>query len=613
MRMVKWDKIPKVKKPWLEFWPQETPRQMEYENIPLDEILRRNKQKYPNQDAIYFMDYRITMAELDMVVDKFASGLAKIGIKQGDVVLIDTPNIPQFVIAFYAIMRLGAVANPIIPLNRYAEIVHQVNDSKGKVLIILDYLYEEYLHGKDLARMPTLEKIILTGLGEYVSTFKRVLGTLFGKIPRMKKWPTAVGNIDFLKFQDILNSEISLPEVNIDPMNDTAVLIYTGGTTGAPKGVETTHFNLMANCQQGYKFVTTQLPKTLDTIGKGGMIIVLPLAHSFALSLGMNLGMWCGYTLILFPQPPVPLSDMLKIIVKENATFAPGVPTLWNKINQDPKSESYREDLLNTDFIACLSGAAPLPLEVKLKFEELTGAKLIEGYGMSEASPLLTGNPFTRSVENTVGLPVPDTYLKIVDLIEGKDILEQCPFSEEELDAMEQEDQSKYIGEICGSGPQIMKGYLNRPEASEYALRTDEDGITWYYTADIGYIDPEGYLRIKDRKRDMIKYKGHSVFPREIEDLMYQYDPINEVGVYGLKDANPEIGESINAVVSLKPEYKDKVDENDVKAWVKENIAPYKYPRNIKIMDELPKSLIGKVLRRVLREEGQKEESNKKL
>ncbi|MHA1338954.1 MAG: AMP-binding protein [Promethearchaeota archaeon] len=603
---MKWEKIPNIPQPWMKYWPKETPRQIDYELIPVDELLRRNREKYPEQNATYFMGARITMREMDELVDKFATGLSKLGIKRGDVVLIDLPNCPQFVIAFYAIARIGAISNPIIPLNRYAEIVHQVNDSKGKVLIILDSLYEEHLHGKDLGKMPTLEKIILTGLGEYMPKMVRIMGTALKKIPRMKKWPTQIDQVKFYKFQEIFEEKIDIPRVDINPLEDIAVLIYTGGTTGSPKGVMTTHFNLIANCQQGFEFVTTQLPQTKKTIGKGAIIVVLPLAHSFALSLGMNLGLYCGYELVLFPRPPEPISDILKLIVQENATFAPGVPTLWNKVNQDPKSKKYKEKLKDSDFVACLSGAAPLPLEVKLKFEELTGAKLIEGYGMSEASPLLTGNPFNRSVENTVGLPVSDTYIKIMDVETGEQMLEQCPYSEEEIDNLEPEEQMKYIGEICASGPQIMKGYFNRPEETEYALRKDKDGITWYYTADIGYIDREGYLRIKDRKRDMIKYKGHSVFPREIEDLMYQFEPINEVGVFGLKDPDPEIGESINAVVSLKPEYKGKVTEQDILDWVKKNISPYKYPRTIKIVDELPKSLVGKVLRRVLRDEEEK-------
>ncbi|MHA1821141.1 MAG: AMP-binding protein [Promethearchaeota archaeon] len=605
--MVKWENRPKIDEPWLKYWPEDTPREIDYDEITIDNIIRTNAKLYPDQKGFYFMGKTATFKELDEMIDRFASGLSKIGVKKGDVILIDIPNSPQFVITYYAILRIGAIANPIIPLNRYAEIVHQVNDSKGKILIILDSLYEEYLHGKDLSKMPTLEKIVLTGLGEYMPSMLRVLGTLLGKIPRMKKWPEKVGDIEFLKFQDLVNSEIDLPDVKIDVMNDTAVLIYTGGTTGAPKGVMLTHFNVVANCIQGFTWVTTQIPELKDTIGKGGMVAVLPLAHSFAMTIAMNLGYYCGYELILFPRPPDDLTEILKVIIKENATFMPGVPTLFNKMNLNPKTPKYKEKMKNSGFYACLSAAAPLPLEVKLKFEELTGSRVVEGYGMSEASPMLTANPFNRSRENTVGFPVPDTFLKIMDAEKGEKYLGSCPHSGKYCaEKCGSDGEEKYIGEICGSGPQIMKGYLNKPEANARVLRKDEDGVIWYYTSDIGCIDAEGYLHIKDRKRDMIKYKGHSVFPREVEDLMYQYEPINEVAVYGLKDPDPEIGEQIYATVTLKPEYEGKITVDDIKKWVKENIAPYKYPRKIKIIKEMPKSLVGKVLRRVLRDEEEK-------
>lgn len=613
--MVKWQPQPeKIEQPWLEYWPEETPRHLDYEEIPLDEILRRNAREFPDHNAIYFEGFRMTHAELDHAVDTFATGLNRLGIREGDVVLVDMPNIPQYVITFYGILRAGAVPNPIIPLNRYAEIVHQANDSGAKALVILDYLYEEMLHGKDLSRMETLEHVIMTGLGEYLPGLKRVLGGLLGKIPKMKHWPARVGSLPFATFQDVLASgdPVRLPERHVNPREDPACLIYTGGTTGTPKGVVSTHFNLVANCIQGNNWVFTQVPTLQDTRGKGGMVVVLPLAHSFAMSIAMNMGLYFGYELILFPRPPEKISDILKVVAKENATFCPGVPTLWNRINQDPASEKYKGKM--PGFVACLSGAAPLPLEVRMEFEQLTGARIVEGYGMSETSPLLTANPFSRPKVNTVGFPIQDTAIKIVDVETGKRILPVCPHTEPYCTEHCGADEAQYIGEICGCGPQVMKGYLNKPEATARALRTDAEGVTWYYTADIGCIDCEGYLHIKDRKRDMIKYRGHSVFPREVEDLMYQYAPIDEVGVYGMPSPDPEVGETIKAAVSLKPEFRGKVTVADVTAWVKENIAPYKYPREIQIVEDLPKSLIGKVLRRELRDAdgsaGQEDESD---
>jgi len=582
---------------WMQNWPEETPRHIEYDDISLGQMLRNTAETYPESDAIYFEGFRMKYKELDGFVDQFATALSNMGIKKGDVVLINLPNTPQFVIAYFAIVRIGAIANPIIPLNRFTEIVHQANDSKGKMMIILDVLYEEHLHGKDLSKIPTLKDIILTGVAEYLPKIKAKLGTALGKVPRMKKWPTKVGDVNFHKFQDVLQNglPIDLPDVKIDPKEDVSTLIYTGGTTGLPKGCMMSHSNFVVNAQQGNTWAQTQMPELQDVMGKGGMFVVLPLAHEFALSVAMNIGISSGYKLILFIQPPAKLSTFLKVIKKEGATFGPGVPTLWQKVTLDKDCAKFKDQF--KDLVACLSGAAPLPLEVKQGFEALTGSLIIEGFGMSETSPILTSTPFHKYKENTVGFPISDTLIKIVDSDDGTKILPQCPNENcENCGANE----AQYIGEICGNGPQVFLGYLNRPEATEYALRKDSKGRTWYYTADIGCIDKDGYLHIKDRKRDMIKYKGHSVFPREVEDLLYQLEYVNEVGVVGVPD--PDVGENIKAYISLKPEYYGKVTEEDILAWAKENISAYKYPRIIEIIEDLPKSVVGKILRRELRE-----------
>ncbi|MHA1195058.1 MAG: AMP-binding protein [Promethearchaeota archaeon] len=583
---------------WMKNWPKETPRHVDYEEMSLGEMVKRSANLYPDSQAIYFEGFRMTYKELDVMVDRFATALSRMGIKKGDVVLIDLPNVPQFVISYYGIVRIGAIANPIIPLNRFTEIVHQTNDSKGKVLIILDILYKEHLAGKDLSKIPTLEHIILTGIDEYLSKFKAFLGKALGKVPRMKNWPEQVGKIKVWAFQEFLKSglPIEVPNVDIDPKKDISTLIYTGGTTGTPKGCMMSHYNFVVNCQQGFVWAETQLPEVRETKGKGGMFVILPLAHEFALSIAMNFGVFNGYKLILFPQPPKKLQKFLKVLMKEGATFGPGVPTLWQKINLDPKSKKYKGKLKS--LIACLSGAAPLPLEVKQTFEELTSCTIVEGFGMSETSPLFCCTPFKKELykANTVGFPVSDTLLKIVDPETGTKILPQCP--NDNCDNCGAEE-SKYIGEICACGPQVFLGYLNRPKETEYALRKDSKGRTWYYTTDIGCIDKDGYLHIKDRKRDMIKYKGHSVFPREVEDLMYQHEAIREVGVIGVPD--PEVGENIKAYVSLKPEYEGKITEKDLLEWCKQNISAYKYPRMIEIIPDLPKSVVGKILRRELR------------
>lgn len=578
-------------------WPKEVPRHVDYEEIPLGELLSRTATNYPDSQAIYFEGFRMTYIELDMLVDQFATALAKLGVKKGDVVCIDLPNIPQYVIAHWAAIRIGAISNPILPVNRFVEIVHQVNDSKAKLMIILDYLYEEHLHGKDLSKMPTLEKMILTGLTEYLPSIKAKLGSVLRMVPMMKVWPERVGNVMFYKYQEVLQNglPINVPKVEFDLKKDPAILIYTGGTTGVPKGVMTSHYNMVVNAQQTDIWATRQLPEMGDVKGEGGMLLVVPLAHSYG-NIGMTVSVLEGWKMILLPRPPEKLSKILKAIMKEKATYLPGVPTLYMKINQDPKSIKYKGKL--DSLIACISSASALPLEVKQTFEEITSALIIEGYGMSECSPVLSLNPFKNFRINSVGLPLPDTLIKIVDIDDGKTILPQCPNESCENCGP---DEFKYIGEICGTGPQVMLGYFGRKEDTEYALRKDSKGTTWYYTADIGCIDKDGYLRIKDRKRDMIKYKGHGVFPREVEDLIYMHDAVNEVGVIGVPD--PEAGQTIKAFISLKPEYQGKISEEDLMKWCKDNISPFKYPRLIEIVPELPKSVIGKILRRELRKE----------
>jgi long-chain acyl-CoA synthetase len=541
----------------------------------------------------------MTYLELDTFVDQFATGLSQLGIGKGDVVCIDLPNVPQNVIAHWAVVRIGAVSNPILPVNRFVEIVHQVNDSKANTLVILDYLYEEYLLGKDLSKMPTLKNIILTGTPEYLPKLKAKLGVALGKVPVMKVWPEKEGNVIFHKFQDILQNgiPINVPKVEYDLKKDISVLIYTGGTTGVPKGVMTSHYSMVVNAQQTDIWASSQLAQIKELKGKGGMLLVVPLAHSFG-NIGMTVSVLEGWKMVLLPRPPEKISKILKIIKDENVTYMPGVPTLYIKINQDPASIKYKGKL--SSLIACISAASALPEEVKNEFEEITGAAIVEGYGMSECSPVVSLNPFIKDLQkvNTVGFPLSDTLVKIVDVEQGQNLLLQCPNKNCEKCG---QDEFQYIGEICVAGPQVMLGYLGRKEDTEHALRKDSQGNTWYVTSDIGYIDSDGYLQIKDRKRNMIKRKGHAVFPREVEDLIYTHEAVNEVGVIGVPDK--ESGEEIKAYISLKPEYQDQITEADLIEWCQANISPYKYPRMVEIVPELPKSVVGKILRRELRKE----------
>jgi long-chain acyl-CoA synthetase len=588
--------------PWFDYWPEGVPKNIDYDIISLGQMFENTVKEFSGSTAITFEGWSCTYGELKELVDKFAMGLAQLGVRKGDKIAIDVPNCPQFIIAYYAAVKLGAVVNPIIPLHKFVEIAYQVNDSESKVLIIMDALYEQYLEGKDLSKMETLEHVILTGLGEYLSSIKAFLGKLLGKIPYMKEklWPEKVGNIDFHKFQGILENgtPADVPKVQINPKEDTGTLIYTGGTTGVPKGVKLSHFNLVGNAQQGAEWIYNQVPKTKELQGKGGSGCVIPFGHVFGLSTAMNLGVFAGYKLILFPSPPEKRSAILKKLSKEDAVYMPAVPTLYNQINQDPDSSKYKGKF--DSLAACLSGGSALPPEVKRKFEALTDALIIEGYGASETSPIVTGGPFHRYKMGSPGLPISDTLIKIVDIDDGTKRLPICRHAN--CDEADPEECEKYIGELCVCGPQVMLGYYNKPKATERALRKDDKGRIWYYTSDISCIDAEGYLHIKDRKRDMIKYKGHGVFPAEVENLIYQNPAVNEVGVVGAPHPSG-VGETIKAYISIKPDYQDKITEEEMMEWCKDNISPYKYPRQIQFIEELPKTLVGKIKRRELKEE----------
>jgi len=601
--MAKYEYRPKIETPWLDspHFPKKAKRHLEYEEIPLDSLVTRRAKELPDSVGMSFMGKTWTYVEMDRLIDEFAAGLLKLGAKKGTGCLIDLPNCPQFVIAYYGAMRAGLITSPVIPLHKAAEIIFQANDSKATIGIFMDKIYQGYLYGKGIEeKIPSMKAVILTGLGDMMPGLTKIMGKLLGKIPHWKKWAKTDGNVPLVKFDDVYVKDTSaLKDVKVNPREDTCTLIYTGGTTGSPKGVELTHYNLIANCTQLVDWCMCQIPG-VPPPGKGVFDVYLPLAHSFGLTLAMNAALTMGYAATLHAKPPDDGELYLKNAMKGKTTFLPAVPSMWNKMGNNPNAKNYKGKLPN--MICGMSGAAPLPKEVKDLFEDTTGAYIIEGWGMSEASPLVTANPYYESRVWTVGFPMADTWIKITDAETGEKILPQCPhespYCEEKCGSDEAE---KYIGEIAFCGPQMMKGYLNNPEETAHVIRKDSDGVPFYFTSDIGCINCKGYLKIKDRKRDMIKRKGHAVFPAEVEDLMYTYPPILEVGVYGVPD--PTSGEEIHAAVSLKPEYIGKVTEEDIINYCKENMAPYKYPRKIHILKEIPKSAIGKVLRRVLRDQ----------
>jgi long-chain acyl-CoA synthetase len=373
-----------------------------------------------------------------------------------------------------------------------------------------------------------------------------------------------------LKFKDLLHTAPNVPRVDIDPENDLAVLQYTGGTTGSPKGAMLTHKNLVANTMQA-----GSLDPKMKSGGQDVIVGVLPLFHIYAMTTVMNLAVMSGCGMLLFPKLPE-WEDLLGAIQKYKATIFPGVAALYNAINNFERVKDY--DL--TSIRACISGAGPLPVDIQKRFEELSGAKLIEGYGLTEASPVTHANPlYGRRKEGTIGFPVPDTDAKIVDSESG-----------------DKEMKPNEVGELLVKGPQVMKGYFMRDDENQMVLK---DG--WLYTGDLGMIDDEGYFVIVDRKKDMIKRSGYSVFPREVEDYLYKNENVLECAVIGIPDQ--KVGEEIKAFIALKPEAKGKVAEKDIVNWAKENMAAYKYPRLVEFREEIPKGTANKILRRALKEE----------
>ena len=416
--MVKITKKPNLPEPWMQYYPEGAKRELEYEDIPVDEILRRRAKEIPDAPGMKFMGKEYSFAETDKMVDQFAAGLIKLGLKQGETVLIDMPNCPQHFIAYMAISRAGGVASPVIPLNKRLEIIHQANDSKAKIGIFMDMIYYGYLYNKE-NKIPTLETVILTGLGDMMPGFIRFMGKKLKKFPYWKKWAKKDGDIPLIPFDKVYEKDTSaLKDIKVNTMEDIAFLLYTGGTTGKSKGVMLTHFNIMANLTQLDHWIQVQVDK-LPPAGKGNIAIYLPIGHVFGLVLAMMEAVYLGYTNIFYAKPPETGEEYLKNALKEKTTFLPAVPSMWNKMAMDPNSKKYKGKL---DCVrAGMSGAAALPYEVKTSFEENVGAVIIEGWGMTEGG-LVTVNPYKRSRVWTVGMPAADIWVKITDAETGEKI-----------------------------------------------------------------------------------------------------------------------------------------------------------------------------------------------
>jgi len=551
------------KKPWLKQYPESIPTTLEYEPKTVQSYLTEAAKTYTDKAAVHFMGKEMTFKEMYDSALKMSNYLRGIGIEKGDRVAIMLPNCPQAIISYYGILYAGGIVVQTNPLYTERELEYQMKDSRAKAIISLDILYPRI---SKVMKRTKLKHIIVTAIKDYLPFPKNII------YPFIQKRNTGIvvnvkheGNQHLFK-NIMVESKPDIYEYDFDYDNDLALLQYTGGTTGYPKGVMLTHKNLIANA--------TACDAWLYEAKKGEEKIlgVLPFFHVYGMTTVLILAVMQGYKMILLPKFDV--ETTLKTIHKQRPTIFPGAPTIYIGILNHPELGKY--DLSSIE--SCLSGSAPLPVEVQQKFEEVTGGKLVEGYGLTESSPVTHANFVygQKRVKGSIGVPWPDTDAAIISAETG----EHAPPRE--------------IGEIAVKGPQIMKGYWNRPEDTAATLK---DG--WLLTGDMGYMDEEGYFYVVDRKKDMIIAGGFNIYPREIEEVLYEHPAIQELVVAGVPDAYR--GETVKAYIVLKEG--EKVTEEELDEYARKYLAAYKIPRIYEFRKELPKTAVGKILRRVLVDE----------
>src|SRR3990170_299037 len=545
--------MPADNKPWFTSWPSDVPKTIEYPKVPLHEILTKTAKAHPEKTAIVYRDREIVYRELDELSNRFASALASLNVKKGDRVALFLPNIPQFIIAYYGVLKVGAVVTAISPLHREREIEYQLNDAEAETIVTLDSLHQIVARASPKTK---LKRIIITSSEEFTSKTTTSL-------------TTAEREPNTYSFQQLLKeNEANPPEARINPAEDLAALQYTGGTTGTAKGAMLTHANLVANTLAFASWIR-------GVVANETFLTALPLFHIYGMTTSMNVPISLAAKMVLLPR--FDTTAALETIQKQKVTVFCGVPTMYAALLANPKLGEF--DL--TSIRVCISGASPLPPQVQKKFMEVTGGLLAEGYGLTEASPVTHCSPVDKTMKTvrvgSIGLPLPDTDAGIFDLETGTRTLGPGE-----------------TGELAVRGPQVMKGYWRRPEESALVFRD-----RWLFTGDIARMDEEGYFYITDRKKDLIKYKDYSVYPREIEDVLYEHPAVKLCAVVGKPD--PVAGEVPKAFIVLKDH--SNASEEEIIQFVNDKVAPYKAVREVEFRKELPVSSVGKVLRRLLQEE----------
>ncbi len=559
-------------RPWYRNYPEGVPPTLEpYPEVSAFSMLAGAAARHPDRPAIAWFGRHISYRELLRDVERCSAGLAKLGVRKGDRVGLLLPNCPQYVIAYYAALRLGAVVVGNNPLYTQRELAHQLADAGCAVLVALDRFYPTVEAVRREAGDP---QVVYTKLTDHMPFPLNVLAPL--KLRKDAKhegepWPPVPKGAAVRWWKGLLEGAgAPPPPAVVEPRTDPAGFIYTGGTTGWAKAAILSHFNLVANAMQSAAW----FPDLGD--GTDAMMCVLPFFHSYGMTVCMNVSVYRAAKMILVPR--FELHMVLKQIQKEKPTLFPGVPRLYVALNEAPETARY--DLRSIK--ACLSGAAPLPAVVAERFREITGgARLVEGYGLTECSPVTHANPIHgRAKEGSIGMPIPDTDCRIVSL---DDPTREVPVGQE--------------GELCIRGPQVMLGYWNRPEETALAIR---DG--WFHTGDVARMDEDGYFYVVDRIKEMIIVSGFNVYPSEVERVLLQHPKVHKAAVVGVPD--PTTGEAVKAFVVLRRG--ETATAEEIVAWCRDparGLAGYRIPKHVEFRDSLPETLIGKVLRRVLLEE----------
>ena len=563
-------------------WPEDVPHEISGYEKPLYAVLDESASNYPDQVYTIFNDATRTFAQVKNTADRIANFLASRGIQKGDRVAIFLPNLPHYPAIFFGILKAGAVCVTCNPLYTANELNYQLKDAGAKAVFCMDHpqFYPttvEAIQGADV------ETVVICGVKSYLPPIKAFIGGLLGKIPKAGNYQPG-----HLFFDDVVaGARPEPPDVQINPAEDLALIIYTGGTTGVPKGAALVHTNFTSNLMvldEWGRFAHGPGEKT-EKMRHGGFhtfLGVLPWYHSFGLTVAMLHACYTGSSLVCVPNPRdgnPPFTVVLEAVQKYKPTVMPAVPTIFVAFTNHKLLDKF--DL--SSLIGCFSGGAPLPPEVCKQFEEKTGAVIFEGYGLSETSPVATANPTSKELRKigSIGFPVPGTDIKILDI---ETATNELPRGED--------------GEIAICGPQVMKGYWNRPEETEDVF-CEIEGKRYFLTGDIGHVDEEGYILVTDRKKDLILVGGFNVYPRDVEDILFQHPKVELAAVIGAPDEKS--GEAVKAFIQLKPG--ETSTEEEIFDFSKEKMAGYKRPKHVEFRESLPVSNVGKVLRRVLRDE----------